>query len=444
MKKCLNFFTLFILTVSLFSCGKDGATQRAEDATYPFDTMAPDTASKMAEQELKEWTFLQKSDTFIPLKLSQKEKEMVIRGNQFAGKLYRELVREEKNGNFVFSPISLEIATAMLAGGGNDQVYREMANALGWGNDCIKEEVAAYYKKVIRTLISSPYDDFSLELANAVWIQKGFLVKEDFLNSMRDNYYASIGHLDFKHDLAGANKAICDWAEEMTHGKIKDLNLPVTPLTDLALNNTTYFKAAWENSFSLESHETKFHNMDGTKCMTRLMKNNFRDPEYVENESYQALNLNYGNGTFCMTVVLPRKGVSLETVERMVDWSLLKPKHDPKISTEVVMEMPLFQTSNNRSIKEALKRCQIVKIWEANQFDGISEKIRLDDVLQNTTINVDENGTEAACAVTYTTISICEPEEEIIRYMKVDRPFYYAIRDKKSGIILFMGRVSQL
>jgi len=54
---------------------------------------------------------------------------------------------------------------------------------------------------------------------------------------------------------------------------------------------------------------------------------------------------------------------------------------------------------------------------------------------------VNEEGTVAA-AVTGVVVgvtSVQEPRERFV--MKVDRPFFFAIRDNQTGVVLFMGSV---
>jgi serpin B len=62
-------------------------------------------------------------------------------------------------------------------------------------------------------------------------------------------------------------------------------------------------------------------------------------------------------------------------------------------------------------------------------------------VKQNTSVNVDEAGTEAA-AVTVTGISTTALHADAV--MRVDRPFLFVIRERLSGTVLFMGKVVRI
>jgi serpin B len=58
-------------------------------------------------------------------------------------------------------------------------------------------------------------------------------------------------------------------------------------------------------------------------------------------------------------------------------------------------------------------------------------------------VRVDEKGTEAAAATAVVMIARgLFREEDPPREVKVDRPFLFLIRDNASGLVLFLGRVS--
>jgi serpin B len=59
-------------------------------------------------------------------------------------------------------------------------------------------------------------------------------------------------------------------------------------------------------------------------------------------------------------------------------------------------------------------------------------------VVHEAVVSVDEKGTEAAAA---TGVEI-EPTEVAAAAIRVDRPFFYALRDLPTGTILFAGRVT--
>jgi len=69
-------------------------------------------------------------------------------------------------------------------------------------------------------------------------------------------------------------------------------------------------------------------------------------------------------------------------------------------------------------------------------------QVAIDQVLHKTFVEVNEEGTEAAAvtSVTMVATSIAPPEKKF--RMIVDHPFFFVIRDNNTGLIFFMGSIS--
>ena len=75
-------------------------------------------------------------------------------------------------------------------------------------------------------------------------------------------------------------------------------------------------------------------------------------------------------------------------------------------------------------------------------FSGILEGggIHVGDVLHQAVISVDETGTEAAAATAVEFDTDTDTDTEPTPVV-IDRPFEYAIMDRQTGAVLFLGRV---
>lgn len=69
-----------------------------------------------------------------------------------------------------------------------------------------------------------------------------------------------------------------------------------------------------------------------------------------------------------------------------------------------------------------------------------SRDLFISDVLHKTFVQVDEEGTEAA-AVTVVEVGTTSIEPGTLFVMRVDRPFIFALRERQSGTILFLGKI---
>ncbi|MCG8608418.1 serpin family protein, partial [bacterium] len=108
----------------------------------------------------------------------------------------------------------------------------------------------------------------------------------------------------------------------------------------------------------------------------------------------------------------------------------------------VTLQFPKFKLEYEKKLNEILET-----LGMGIAFTGAADFTRMyrpgglfiDYVKHKTFVEVDEEGTEAA-AVTVVAIrdSAGGPE---IRFMRVDRPFLFVIRENHTGTILFMGKI---
>jgi serpin B len=75
-------------------------------------------------------------------------------------------------------------------------------------------------------------------------------------------------------------------------------------------------------------------------------------------------------------------------------------------------------------------------------FSGMTDEERLfiSNVIHQANIDVDEAGTEAAAATAVVLRPVSAPAVDLA--LTVDRPFVFALRDTRTGAVLFLGRVT--
>src|SRR4029077_18369544 len=115
---------------------------------------------------------------------------------------------------------------------------------------------------------------YQLNVANRLWGQTGHAFLEPFLKTLHDDYSAELEQVDFKTNAEAARKAINDWVEKETQGKIKDLIAPgmVDSMTQLVLTNAVYFKGKWKEQFKPEATQNApFYLASGEQADVPLM-----------------------------------------------------------------------------------------------------------------------------------------------------------------------------
>ena len=98
-----------------------------------------------------------------------------------------------------------------------------------------------------------------------------------------------------------------------------------------------------------------------------------------------------------------------------------------------------------KGLQEILQDMGIQEAFaETADFDKIAEDLYVSQVLHKAKIEVDEQGTKAAAVTAVAAAGCAMVEEKIPVIFEADRPFIYVIQDTRTGMILFMGRVSHL
>ncbi len=412
---------------------------------------------------LNEWTFLPVAPEAIPLSLTDEQKGYVRSGNEFAKKSFylickdSTLKKQEGYENLFYSPISLQIALGLCANGASTQGITEIANAFGIEGANPLESMNDYFNKVILSLNSS-VDSVTLKVNNSYWPMVGATVKEPFLTTAREKYYATVRHLDYAHNPEAAKDTIKLWAALATNNCIRNLDPPIDELTTACIGNAVYFKGLWAAPFvDYETRKDTFYQASGTPRRVDMMKSDedLSFMMYAQTDDYQMVELNYGSwvddgmgnmrteyggGTYSMVIVLPAMGKDLDETFNNINWDSIGMNME---MTAVDLRLPKFDFKNKLGLKEYLKALGIQDIFRGlpNALD-ISEKVSA--VTQNSYIKVDENGTEAA-AVTLI-VDRAMGMHDPIKYteMKVNRPFGFVIRERESGMILFMGKVTKI
>lgn len=369
-----------------------------------------------------------------PIALEQSMLDTRDAATDFSCRFFAEAVKQEAFAtNDCVSPYSLFAALSMTANGDDGKAARELTDALGAPDI----ERLNEYNTLLLTALQNVDAATTVKITNSIWVNEGYRCTREFEKNLADTYLASFSSM--KLNTPEAMQAINAWASASTDGLITDFLKEPMKNTVLAVLNTLYFKAPWSVQFDKELTENHpFRNANGTTSQVDMMHNPALNASYGEWNGAQVVNLPYANRMFSMTVILPSPGVSIaETAAAMNAETLRAAKHQAIVN----LYIPKFETKATSSIIDVLQRMGI-------SFDSPFTKmveggnLFVSNVLQATRLTADEYGTEAA-AVTAVEMDLADGETYPRHIdMCLDRPFIFAITEKSSGAVLFMGQVS--
>lgn len=372
--------------------------------------------------------------------------------NQFGWSLYQQLAA--KDGNVLISPHSLHVALAMTQLGARGQTADQIAGAMQLiakrqAEIVIGPFLIDAYPLLLNGTPNMPGlaakndKGFTLNSVNAMWAQKGYPFRKDYLDKVTALFGAGLHEVDFAKDPEAARKTINGWVEQQTNDKIKDLLQPgiLDSLTRLVLTNAVYFKAKWAEPFRNATLQEDFTLADGQRVRVPTMIRSDR-MRYGETETMRAVTLMYEGDQASMTIVMPREGKTLADVERGLsgEWeSLMKNVKEH----QVTLALPKFRFEADYDMIPPLKKLGMVDAFDDKaDFSGIdgTKELYVTAVVQKTFIEVNEEGTEAAAA-SAVVIGLRDAPDKPIEF-RVDQPFVFVIRHEATGTVLFVGRVT--
>jgi len=372
------------------------------------------------------------------------DKTPVVQGNtEFALALYTQLGSQKEN--LFFSPLSLSTALAMTYAGARGQTAAQMAAVLHFPTD--QQHLHPAFAALSKDLrADSETKGYQLHVANALWGQKGYRFRKDFLLTTKTSYGAGLNEVDFQTAAEEARKTINAWVEQQTKDKIKDLIPPraVDALTRLVLTNAIYFKGDWLRPFTKPLTKDEAFKVSTTKQVTVPMMHQTEHFAYFDGGKFQALELPYVGNQLSMVVFLPKEVDGLAEFEKSLTVQNL-PQWLPQLQRhEVMVTLPKFKITADFMLKDVLSTMGMpLAFSDAADFSGMSEEkaLTLSAVIHKAYVDVNEEGTEAAAATgAIVGLTSVGPPPAVFR---ADHPFVFLIRDTSSGSILFLGRLAQ-
>lgn len=385
--------------------------------------------------------------TELPRDLSAAEAKLIAADNEFGLKLFRQIRAEEGDGrNLFISPLSVAMALGMTYNGAAGSTESAMRGTLELG-DLSREEINAAYRDVI-DLLSGLDRSVRFKLANSIWYRQGLAVRQEFIGLNREYFDAEVAALDFNAPEAAAT--INNWVDEKTEGRIEDIVAdPIANDLVMFLINAIYFKGSWTARFDPAlTRPGPFTLSDGTRIDVPMMSTEDAiDVGYFADENVTVVDLPYGGQAYSMTIVLPDTDRDLAEVIEGLEGDTWRTWVEGLEVHGIVITMPKFTLEYELEMNDVLKALGMAIAFDRNAADfsliaDVSpERLYISEVKHKTFVEVNEEGTEAAAA-TSVGVGVTSADPTPPRIV-IDRPFAFAIRERLSGTILFVGAIER-
>jgi serine protease inhibitor len=380
--------------------------------------------------------------TELPRPLTVQEQDVIEASNGFAFGLLREMRAARPDSvNTFLSPLSASMALGMAMNGADGETWTQMRDVLGFeGMD--EPAVNEAYQSLIALLVE-------FGLGNAMWFDDEVTLLPGFVDRVTTYFDAAAEVLDFDDPASG--DVMNEWVADVTRGRIAKLLEEVDPDALVYLINAIYFNADWRTPFDEDrTGPAAFTLTDGAQVTVDMMREDVghRVLNAGSRGAVQGVELPYGGGAYTAVALLPPEsqpiddfvaGIDQDRWDGWIDhFDAAAEAEDPE-SEGILVQLPKFEIEWGDSLNRPLQALGMENAFSypPADFTRITDDrpdLYIYEVQQKTYVKVDEKGTEAAAA---TSVSI--GPTSLPPSVTFDRPFVFAIRERLSGTILFLG-----
>ena len=427
MKKNLMWVAVALMTAMITTgCSKSDDEATTEELKMP-EVIMPDEPLSNENNDLKQ------------ISLTRAEQLLVKGSNEFAFNLFRKVISQKSE---IVSPISVTYALGMLNNGAAGETQAEINKVLGFG-DTGADGINDFCRKM---LTEAPNLDklTKVMIANTIYMNKGYQLKSDFITKANTFYDAEPETRDFNDGKT--RDVINKWGNDHTEGMIPEVlkEDEFDPSAVSYLLNAIYFKGAWSEKFDKgNTKDETFTTETGEKKQVPMMHQEHVF-NYTEDETCQALSLPYGNNAYCMTILLPKEGKTINDVAQTLTAETWKKKKLRMHGFNVDVKLPRFESKSDLGLIEIMSALGMPTAFtQAADFSNFcNAPTHIGLMKQVAKIKLNEEGTEAA-AITVIMMDLSasgRPSEPQRVNFHATRPFLYVISEQSTGAIFFIGQ----
>jgi len=406
MRKYLKTTAILLSACMLAGCGSEKKSDNNK-------TEQPTTKNKIVASESESDKY--EADTLTEDIERKEENEVIAEEKIIDYQKYLHVLNiiSEKNGNAVYSPVSLnsclDVYSHMIE---KDDVYDE-----------IRDFTSAYDYINYENLELDGVSTYSL--INRIWANKNKNLNFDNCDVPK-SFVETIDMSDSK----SATKTKNDFVAENTDGFIKSTPSTLNDKTYIDVMNVAYFSDCWAVGEADVCKGTKiFHNYDGTISDVTMIE--LGHSYYFENSSCYVVPVSYYSGMY-FYAVYPKNSIDDVNLDGIFD-------EKNRVNASASIKMPEFESAKEYKINDYADKLGLSHLKDAKYLftDGNNLSI---DLMQVAKIKVNRKGTEAAAVsemiVCGSNLSSGSPID-----LTFDKPFIYMIEDC-NGDVAFMGKVT--
>jgi serine protease inhibitor len=342
-------------------------------------------------------------------------------------------------GNLIVSPASLASALSFVDLGASNLMRAAIHQTLGFKPAAKRrtEQDLSALRSSVSAIIGRSAADGPLALANLLAFDLSTKPRQLALSGLsRAGADVLVDHLDDPNMIGRIN----GWVRQRTHELIPSIIEEAPEEMGLVAVNALYFKDRWKTPFDpARTQPEPFQTTSGQPVDAKMMHSPVAKFGFRQDDHFIAAELAYANDDFKL-VVVTTKSVPARVAEFAAVAGWLGGQEFAISNGEI--GMPKLSLS---AAGEMLRPLDALGLRAARQMpDALSGfsamSLIITRIVQRLELRLNEEGTEASATTAVVATRSLGATDHI--RMIVDKPFMFALRDQKTGLILFMGYVA--
>uniref|UniRef100_A0A8C8E903 Serpin family F member 2 n=1 Tax=Otus sunia TaxID=257818 RepID=A0A8C8E903_9STRI len=345
---------------------------------------------------------------------------------RFSIDLLREVQLESNRTSVILSPLSIALALSHLALGAANQTEKHLLEAMHLESvPCLHHTLGAFHRRLAGSTLS---------LASRLYLQKGFEVKEKFLEDSEKFYRTKPMTLSgmYEDDLVAIN----NWVKEATNGQIPTFLQQLPENTVMLLLNAIHFHGFWRNKFDVSFTGPDVFHLDNEFVVpVEMMKAQKYSLSWftLESQDIQVAKFPFKSNMSFVVIVPNQYTWNTSHVLGNFPYKQLCKLFPKEVPTTV--KIPKIKLNYQLELNKVLSQMGLQELFTSPDLQKITdEPLFVSSIQHESTLELKEDGVEASAA---TSIAISRS----VSAFSLDRPFVFIIFEDETGIPLFIGSV---
>lgn len=354
-------------------------------------------------------------------------------------KLYHAMAKDKGTGNILLSPVMLASSLGTVALGAQGTTASEAKSLLGMG----KVEDGEFHRSVSQLLagVGDPAArNGTWKTGSHIYGPTSVKFTKDFVQDSKKHYGLEHSKINFR-DKKGALKSINEWAAKTTESKLPEITKDLEKTDGTVIINAIYFKPHWNERFHHKMVDQRSFTVTRSESIAIKMMHRTGLYNFYKDETNQVyvVEMPLSRELSSVIFIMPFQLQDLGKIEKVLNKEQIEAWVNKLQRRALAISLPKGIFGVSHQLQKHLGGVGLAAAVDKSKADlsKISGKkdLYLASVIHGTAWEWDTEG-DPFDPFIYNGEVLKDPE---IFY--VDHPFIFLVKDKKSGAILFIGRL---